>query len=268
VNLAESPGPAAPFLRIISSPKCLKGTYGAVEKSSVLVSAGDSWNEAHRTYLYDTFPTKTPVESVDPIPPKGRQVAKSEGIYTDWGKGWTSTSGKAQEQEFSNFLVSLINLNRPKTIIETGIGDGLTTRKLVAAAKSIGALYTAFEHDEQYRKTAKVCGCVVSNLPTPSADQMANADLVILDSMTSYREKEIELWLEYGRAGSTMVVHDVSARHRADQIHRRLFNFIQERGIHGAYLHNPRGGFIATKPDLPEKDPVKKPFFQDVLYLP
>jgi hypothetical protein len=73
VNLAESPGPAAPFLRIISSPKCLKGTYGAVEKSSVLVSAGDSWNEAHRTYLYDTFPNQSPVETDLPIPPKRPQ---------------------------------------------------------------------------------------------------------------------------------------------------------------------------------------------------
>ena len=267
-NLVESPEKATPFLRIISQAKCLRGTFAAVERSSVMVTAGNAWNEAHRQYLFDTFPNKTPVEAVDPIPPKGRQTAKSEGVYTNWGNGWTTTSGKAQEQEFSNFLVSLIKLNRPKTIIETGIGDGLTTRKLVAAAKSVDALYTAFEHDEKYRKTAKVCGCVVSNLPTPTAEQIANADLVILDSITSYREKEIELWLENGRAGSTMVVHDVSERHDEDKIHRRLFDFIESKGIRGTFLHNPRGGFIASKPKLPSGLPTKKPFFQDVLYLP
>jgi len=70
VNLAESPAPATPFLRIISTPKCLKGTCNATEKASVLVSAGDSWNEAHRTFLYQTFPSRSPVEADDPIPPK------------------------------------------------------------------------------------------------------------------------------------------------------------------------------------------------------
>lgn len=69
-NLAESPQPATPFLRIISQKKCLKSTYTATEKASVLVSAGDSWNEAHRTYLYQTFPNRSPVEVDDPIPPK------------------------------------------------------------------------------------------------------------------------------------------------------------------------------------------------------
>lgn len=69
-NLAESPQPATPFLRIISQKKCLKSTYTATEKASVLVSAGDSWNEAHRTYLYQTFPNRSPVEADDPIPPK------------------------------------------------------------------------------------------------------------------------------------------------------------------------------------------------------
>lgn len=69
-NLAESPQPATPFLRIIPNAKCLKGMYGATESASVMVSAGDSWNEAHRTYLYETFKEPAPVEVIPPIPPK------------------------------------------------------------------------------------------------------------------------------------------------------------------------------------------------------
>lgn len=268
VNLAESPQSAAPFLRIISQAKCLRGTFAATEKASVMVSAGNSWNEAHRTYLFDTFPHSTPVEKIPPLPPKGRKAGKKETTWTKWGEGYTATSGKAQEQEFSNFLVSLIKLNRPRTIIETGIGDGLTTRKLVAASQSIdGCLYTAFEHDEHFRKNAKVCGCVVSNLPTPTQEQIENADFLIFDSTFEHRKEEIRLWWEHGRPGSTMVVHDVSDRHGEEKIHRQLYDWLTKLGIKGVYLHNPRGGFMACHPGRADA-PIKKPFFNDILYMP
>lgn len=268
VNLVGQPQKATPFLRIISQAKCLRGTFAATEQASVLVTAGDAWNEAHRTFLFDNFPNRSPVEVDDPVPPKGRKASHPENKWTEWGAGWTATSGKAQEQEFSNFLVSLIKLNRPKTIIETGIGDGLTTKKLVAASKTIeGCLYTAFESDDAFRRQAKVCGCVVSKLATPSAEQMANADLVVLDSEPAIRKQEIELWWRHGRPGSTLVVHDVSERHSTDTIHRQLFDFVNSIGINGAVLHNPRGGFVATKPGMAD-EPSKKPMFKDMLYMP
>jgi hypothetical protein len=68
--IAESPQPATPFLRIISDAKCLAGTRNATAKATVMVSAGKSWNEAHRTFLYETFAIRSPVEADDPIPPK------------------------------------------------------------------------------------------------------------------------------------------------------------------------------------------------------
>ena len=68
--LAESPQPATPFLRIISDAKCLAGTRNAAAKATVLVSAGNAWNEAHRTFLYQTFPSRSPVEADNPIPPR------------------------------------------------------------------------------------------------------------------------------------------------------------------------------------------------------
>lgn len=74
--LPESPQPATPFLRIISDSKCLAGTRNAAAKATVLVSAGNAWNEAHRTFLYQTFPNRSPVEADDPIPP--RPLAKPE----------------------------------------------------------------------------------------------------------------------------------------------------------------------------------------------
>lgn len=69
--IAESPQPATPFLRIISdAKKCVPSTRAACANASVMVSAGNSWNEPHRAFLYETFPHRSPVEVDDPIPPK------------------------------------------------------------------------------------------------------------------------------------------------------------------------------------------------------
>lgn len=68
INLRQTPINATPFLRIISDAKCLNATRNATSKASVLVSAGNSWNEDHRAFLFETFPTAAPVESDPPIP--------------------------------------------------------------------------------------------------------------------------------------------------------------------------------------------------------
>jgi hypothetical protein len=78
ICLGQTPERATPFLRIISDSKCLTGTRNAAAKASVLVSAGNAWNEAHRTFLYETFPNHTPVEADAPVPPKGLKSRQLE----------------------------------------------------------------------------------------------------------------------------------------------------------------------------------------------
>lgn len=68
IHLETTPVSATPFLRIISDSKCLLSTRSATARASVMVSAGNSWNEDHRAFLFETFPNPSPVEVDPPIP--------------------------------------------------------------------------------------------------------------------------------------------------------------------------------------------------------
>lgn len=209
-----------------------------------------AWKEPVRRFLYNDLQGYNTYETSEPIPPRPRQSEPSivgEERWTPWGKGWTAPNGKSPEHEFTDFVSAIVRLNKPSRIIETGMGQGFIT-KAIEGARPKGSEYLIFESDPKFRKRPPICNCMVSDNQTPSADEIATASLLVLDSDPELRKQEIRLWSKYGKPGSTMIVHDVSDIHPNGAIHTQLFEHIQKLGISGSLLRNPRGGFIATKP--------------------
>ncbi len=259
-----------------------------VSKSTVCLSTGGrAWNEPLRRWLYHNLPAQPDFEIQAPKPPlpasdamqpvksavvapksSKRPGAKSEARYTPWGDGWTCWNGKAAECEFVDLVVALIKIQRPAIAIETGIGRGYTSRPMSAAMKTIpDSLFVGYESDDAFRSKSGICGCMISKLATPTAEQIASADLLVFDSETPLRMQEIELWHIHGKPGSMMIVHDVSPRHPEGRIHRQLLSKTEQLGIQGIQLGNPRGGFVATKPGYSAPG-SRKVFTRDMLFMP
>lgn len=203
--------------------------------------------------------------------------ARDEGRWTDGGEGWTSWNGKSPEVEFCDFAASLVGLINPTKIVETGIGQGYTTRRILWAIGE-GQQLRAYESDEEIREIARIATVVfgtlrdqmivenvadstfnsavgqflVSESRTPGPEGFRNCDLAILDSEARYRTLEVLQWAKHAPFGSFCLVHDVLKDRAPDTTHRQLYTHIavniQNRpGINGIYLPNPRGGWLGQK---------------------
>lgn len=244
------PGPLHPFFRYLSQQ--LSDVQIKVLASNVTCfnTSKKSWNEPVRRFLFNDLAGFDSLESQKPKSPRQPQrnnQLKDESRWTPWGAGWSAPNGKSPEKEFVDFVSSVVKLHRPGFIIETGMGQGFIT-KSINAAKPKESVFTTYESDAAFRKKPPVCGCIVSAKESPAVGDIKKADLLVFDSDTRIRLREIELWHKHGKPGSTMIVHDVSDRHGPEKIHTRLLNHIRELGINGSLLRNPRGGFISTKP--------------------
>ena len=164
-----------------------------------------------------------------------------EERWTGWGAGWHAWTGPAAEVEFCEFVGAVAALVRPKVAVETGVGAGYTTRRLVP---HVGE-WVGYESHPDFRKGLE--GLAPPGLQpgaTPSRDVMAKADLIVIDSDPKFRLAEFDLWLSDGKPGSVLISHDVSNRHRPDQPHTLIYDHIIGSGAPGILLTNPRGGWI------------------------
>lgn len=175
---------------------------------------------------------------------------RDESRWTPGGEGWHAWNGKAPEVEFCEFAGMLCRMLMPSQVIETGIGQGYTTRRLLAANPGY---YIGFESDDEYRAAIAAIweddmrvSADLSPLRSPTADDMMLCELAVLDSSTPFRIQEIDLWREHAPSGSVLLVHDVSREHDEGTIHRRLAAHVAE--LPGATLRNPRGGWLAVQP--------------------
>lgn len=176
---------------------------------------------------------------------------KDEGRKTPGGEGWLSWNGKAAEFEFCEFAGSLVLLFRPERIIETGVGGGFTTRRILTAVRLVGSTFVAFEADEVFRDaTARFAwpDLDLSRLPTPTPNQIAAADLLVLDSGGGFRRDEFLTWVEDGKPGSYCLMHDVDPAREAGTVQETLGRLVAEAGIPGVLLSNPRGGWLGRHP--------------------
>lgn len=169
----------------------------------------------------------------DPGPP-----AADEREFTSAAQpGWRSWDAWSPELEFCQFAGMLQRMLHPRIVIETGVGVGRLTSHLDRDT----CLYLGFESDRRWLRPP-------ARLGTPVAGQMAMAQLVILDSDPEVRVQEIALWANRGRLGSACLVHDVGSSDDPRATHRRIRQAVDQTGLCGMFLANPRGGWLAVHP--------------------
>lgn len=170
-----------------------------------------------------------------------------ESHWTPGGEGWSAWNGMSPEKEFCEFAAALVALIRPALVIETGIGQGYLTRRVlpVLAGRYIGyesddALRAELRRLDVWNETAQLAA-----EPGPSADAMADCELAILDSDLRQRAREFDLWRAHAPAGACVLVHDARPDHPVDGIWRRIAEYVGDQGV---FLGNPRGTWLYRKP--------------------
>ena len=178
---------------------------------------------------------------------------EEEGAFTPGARpGWSTWNAVSPEVKFCEFAASVAELVRPAAVIETGIGRGFTTRRLAARLGPDQQLL-AFEHDPELRGQLALLpffassNCALGATPSPTPDDFARADLTVLDSEFPDRLNEFDTWLAAARPGALVLVHDASSGHPPDSPPDSMRRRIEESGLTGAFLRNPRGGFLGVQ---------------------
>lgn len=177
---------------------------------------------------------------------------KDEGRKTTGGDGWNSWNGKAPEAEFCEFAGALVRLLHPARIIETGMGGGFTTRRVLKAMGDGGwdARFDGYEADDEFREATRRHawnGLIVADEPTPTRDDVAAADLLILDSASPWRNQEFRQWVTLGKPGSYCLMHDVDPTRDPGTVQHSMGRLV-EGVTPGILLGNPRGGWLGRHP--------------------
>jgi hypothetical protein len=151
--------------------------------------------------------------------------------------GWLSWDEWSPEQDFCRFVGLLQRVLQPAQVVETGVGVGRLTGHL--DVESCG--YLGFESDPEWRQPP-----ADPELATPTPEQMAVAQLVVLDSEPPFRLAEIKLWADVGARGSVCVVHDAGNGHAEGTVHEAIGVACVASGQPGIFLRNPRGGWLGV----------------------
>ena len=178
---------------------------------------------------------------------------RDEADFTPWAKpGWRSWNAMSPERDFCEFVGLTTRLLQPEIIVETGVGQGFSTRRISREQGS--GVHLCFESDPELRTALASLPFFLkgkhrlSAEPTPANEDFRRADLTVLDSDPSYRYEELSRWRESAREGSGLLVHDCGNRHSAGTIHRQLRDMVISLDIPGTFLSNPRGGFFGIHP--------------------
>src|SRR5207244_1747590 len=76
---------------------------------------------------------------------------EDERQFTPWASGgWSSWNAMSPEREFCDLIAAFARLLSPKKVVETGVGQGYTTRR-VAADLGEGQSLLCFESDTAMR---------------------------------------------------------------------------------------------------------------------
>lgn len=172
---------------------------------------------------------------LDPGPP----TAEESRFTRHAPAGWLAWDAFSPERDFCVFVGMLQRMLAPAVVLETGVGVGRLTSFLDLSS----CAFLGFEGDPKWRRPP-----ADSQQATPTVEQLAAADLVILDSNLEFRLDEIARWAEHGKPGSVCVVHDCGAPNDRRSTHRRVREAVDATGIAGVFLRNPRGGWLAQHP--------------------
>jgi hypothetical protein len=156
------------------------------------------------------------------------------------------------EIEFCQLVQALVAMVKPAFVIETGVGQGFTTRRIAAALPPGGTL-KGFESDEVWRARLASLAffdgvtTVLATDPTPSDGDLTMVDLFVADSTSEIRREEVALWARLSKQGAYLVVHDTGNRHPEWTPHHRMGELIASLRIPGVWLPNPRGSFVGQR---------------------
>jgi hypothetical protein len=183
----------------------------------------------------------------------GEPDLHDESEFTPWARhGWPSWNAYSAERDFCDFVGSIARVLQPKVVIETGVGQGFTTRRIDRGVGS--ARHLCYESDSELREALASLPYFadrhvsLSSEETPSDEELGLADLTVLDSDPPYRFDELARWRKFGRAGSVLVVHDCGNGHPPTAIHSQIRELVSDLDIPGTFLGNPRGGFLGIHP--------------------
>lgn len=176
-----------------------------------------------------------------------------ETDFTPWAEpGWNSWNGMSAEREFSEFAGLLARLMQPGLVVETGVGQGYSTRRIASGLGNGTQL--CFESDPDIRAGLSSLSFfdsprhVLSSYPAPSLADFARADLTVLDSEPPGRYAELRDWRAAATEGSVLLVHDCGNNHPEGTLHNELRQIIMEFDVPGVFFKNPRGAFLGLHP--------------------
>jgi len=178
----------------------------------------------------------------------GEPDVVDESVFTKGCQlGFHSWNGWSPEREFCEGAAEIVGQLDPEVIIETGVGQGFTTRRVHEALPE-NSTYLAFEADPR----------MYSQIPTgdfpaiqfceghPTAQDYESADLVIFDSLGKLRRGEMRLWASSAQKNSYILCHDADLS-RPGTPHHRNAKLIQRLKLRGVWTPNPRGGFFGQR---------------------
>lgn len=180
------------------------------------------------------------------------QLNEERSRWNREAPAWHSWNQMSPEYEFCEFVGALVRMAKPRFVIESGVGQGYTTRR-IAAALVPGARLLGFESDRSWRaKLAELDffdgdATTLADEPTPSEDELANVDLFVADSGQKYRADEVKRWAQLAKPGSLIVVHDTGNGHPKWTPHYRMGELVTSLGVSGLRLPNPRGSFVGQR---------------------
>lgn len=170
-----------------------------------------------------------------------------ESDFTPGGEGWSAWNGMSPEKEYCEFGAALVSLLRPRLIVETGIGQGYMTRRLLAVKTG---RYVGYESDDDWRARLRDLDvwdetAELASEPEPSPEVLAACDLAVIDSWAVQRLSDIDLWRKHAPAGGYVLIHDARPDHPSGGIWQKLAEYLGDEGV---FLGNPRGSWLYRKP--------------------
>lgn len=174
----------------------------------------------------------------------------SEVEFTPWGDGWSAWNEWAPEVEFADFVGALVRLIRPAVVVESGVGNGFITRRVLDCLPA-GSLLHAVESDEELRARIPAAESLAVVEGTTIPDLLLRAaQLVIVDSEATSRVDEMDRFANLAPKGAVLVVHDVANKGAgpAQQMFKTKVDKLRLAGlIDGAFLPHPRGSFVGSR---------------------
>ena len=129
-------------------------------------------------------------------------------------------------------------------IVETGMGQGYVTRRVIDAMKP-GHKFLSYEHKQSWIDLAPKIKNVDIVFGQPPLMVMQECSFLILDSEPSRRSSEMVDWLQWAKEGSLFLVHDTYHTEIEDN---STTSFIKRAELEGWWLPNPRGSFLGVHP--------------------